>query len=153
MPMAPRKKLGRIKELSEINSPVPPGQIAERAVEVEESLPRGSPLGVEPAASPDDTPPPIVVESRTEPTGHGPGIVNLEVVDRAVTLLLPAPVLLRLEERARRENAPLGVVVSQALAAAGYHVGPQQRMRLPRRRQSAYPDLARAFALLALLSR
>jgi hypothetical protein len=159
--MAQRRKLSRIKELDELTDPTPRAQSGEPAVELAQSSPESSAADSEPAEPSDNTPPPSDAAPGNEPAKQEPGTFGTEAEDRPLTLALPAPVLLQLEERARRDNSSLRVVILEALAAAGYQVGPQQPirrpwqqlMRRPYRPVSAYSDLARAIMLLSLLSR
>jgi hypothetical protein len=150
--MAEKKRLGRVKELSEITGPTPPAEIGEPATESEGGpSPPDTAAAFEQAASSDATPPFAASPCELEPQDLA--TVDGEAEDRLLTLELPAAILLQLEERARRDDASLRVVLLQALAAAGYRVGRQEPVRRPRRPALAYSNLVRAIVLFSLLSR
>jgi hypothetical protein len=151
--MAQRKRVGKIKELSEIANRASTARTGEPAPGFAQTSAVGVITHSEREVPSDNTPAPSEAASRREPTRQASGTLTGEADDPLLTLRLPTAVILQLEEQARRDNTLLRVVLLRALAAAGYHVGSQIPMRRDRRPDSGYSDLARAIALFSLLSR
>jgi hypothetical protein len=140
-----RKKLGRIRELSEVTNRTRTFQ----AGKPEQSAPPGPDTQSEQEVL---FPSPEAASARTTAGEHAVERSG-EESERLLTISLPAVVVLQLEEQARKEGVSLRAVLLRMLAAAGHSLGRNLPMRRARGPVSFYSDLARVIALASLLSR
>jgi hypothetical protein len=144
-----RKRLGRIKELSEITNRTSSVQ----AGEPDQSAPAG-PDTRSGQEVPTVRPFPSSERASARDTAEEHTIARAgEEGERLLTISLPAAVVRQLEEQARRDGVSLRSVLLRALAASGHSLGSNLPMHRVRRPVSFYSDLARAIAIASFLSR